>query len=214
MAREPVAGATKTRLEPAIGPVRAAALATAMLHDSVALLGEIVDLDPGVQVAVAAAPLGARPMLSAIVGAIPQIDQVGSTLGERLDHVMSETLTGDSNWVVALASDAPLVSASDVRKVISHLRRGADLVIGPCDDGGYWSIGTPRPPGELTAGVAMSTATVTADTLAIGDRLGLRSELGPVSFDVDEPPDLNRLREALAADPSLAPYTSRALATL
>lgn len=211
MAREPVPGTTKTRLEPALGPAGAAALATAMLHDAVALLRQIADDDPGVHLAVASAPVGERPLLGAIVGGIAQIDQVGATLGERLDHVMHKGLAGGRHWVVALASDAPLVAASDVRQIIDRLRAGADVVLGPCDDGGYWSIGTRQRPGELTTGVTMSTATVTADTLAIADRLGLHWQLGAVSFDVDEPQDLERLAAELASDPARAPHTSRAL---
>ena len=76
-----------------------------------------------------------------------------------------------------------------------------DVVIGPCDDGGYYLIGLKAPCSALFREVTMSTATVRADTQQRAQEHGLRVVCLPTWYDVDTYKDLLRLREALAAHP-------------
>ena len=57
------------------------------------------------------------------------------------------------------------------------LASGADVVLGPCDDGGYYLIGLKQPTPRLLHEVRMSTPNVLADTLAIAAEEGLTVEL-------------------------------------
>ena len=87
----------------------------------------------------------------------------------------------------------------------------ADVVVGPCEDGGYYLIGLRVPAPALFADMPWSTAAVTAETLARSRRLGLRVSLLPSWFDVDRGDDLARLR---ASAPPGAFRPTRTLAFL
>jgi hypothetical protein len=90
----------------------------------------------------------------------------------------------------------------------------ADVVLGPCDDGGYYLIGLKRPAPRLLREVPMSTPTVAADTLALAAAAGLRVGLLPAWYDVDDAASLARLMAELAATPpETAPNTRAFLQT-
>jgi glycosyltransferase A (GT-A) superfamily protein (DUF2064 family) len=107
-----------------------------------------------------------------------------------------------------MSSDSPTLPAAFVAEAFERLRDGADVVLGPCDDGGYYLIGLRAPQPRLLREVPMSTPTVTRDTLALADELGLRVALLPQWYDIDTAADLARLRAELrAAAPEVAPRT-------
>jgi glycosyltransferase A (GT-A) superfamily protein (DUF2064 family) len=94
-------------------------------------------------------------------------------------------------------SDSPTLPAAYLSAAFTHLREGADVVLGPCDDGGYYLIGLRQPQSRLLREVPMSTPTVLRDTLAIAEELGLRVALLPTWYDVDTVAELRRLRQEL-----------------
>jgi glycosyltransferase A (GT-A) superfamily protein (DUF2064 family) len=73
----------------------------------------------------------------------------------------------------------------------------ADIVLGPCEDGGYYPIGLKRPIPEIILPVQMSTAYVLTDTLALIKEQGLSVELLPTWYDVDTAEELDRLQQEL-----------------
>ncbi|MBW2255385.1 MAG: DUF2064 domain-containing protein, partial [Deltaproteobacteria bacterium] len=75
--------------------------------------------------------------------------------------------------------------------------RPCDLVIGACEDGGYYLLGLTAPHPELFEDMPWSTSEVVPRTLARAADLGLRVVALPSWWDVDTPADLDRLREAL-----------------
>jgi glycosyltransferase A (GT-A) superfamily protein (DUF2064 family) len=90
----------------------------------------------------------------------------------------------------------------------------AEVVLGPCDDGGYYLIGLTQPAPRLLREVPMSTPTVAADTLALATEAGLQVKLLPLWYDVDNLATLNRLRVELAgASNGVARHTRTFLAT-
>jgi glycosyltransferase A (GT-A) superfamily protein (DUF2064 family) len=83
-----------------------------------------------------------------------------------------------------------------------------DVVLGPCDDGGYYLIGLKSPCSALFRGIVMSTSTVTAQTLERAQEQGLRAACLPRWYDVDTPEDLERLIDELCSRPDhSAQYT-------
>jgi glycosyltransferase A (GT-A) superfamily protein (DUF2064 family) len=77
----------------------------------------------------------------------------------------------------------------------------ADVVLGPCDDGGYYLVGVRAPRPALFDGIPWSTGGVLAATLERARGLGLRVSVLPAWFDVDTEGDLRRLHaEMRAAD--------------
>jgi pyruvate-formate lyase-activating enzyme len=94
------------------------------------------------------------------------------------------------------------LSTTETPANAAHLDGGADVVIGPCDDGGYYLIGLKRPQPRLLRDVEMSTPHVVRDTLALAEQLGLRVALLPAWYDVDTVAELARLRTEVAALPA------------
>jgi glycosyltransferase A (GT-A) superfamily protein (DUF2064 family) len=110
--------------------------------------------------------------------------------------------------VVVIGSDSPNLPAAYIRSAFDQLDQGADLVLGPAEDGGYYLIGLRARQPRLLREAPMSTPTLLADTLAIAAELGLRAELLPLWYDVDTTVELKRLADDLRAAPAeVAPYT-------
>ena len=115
--------------------------------------------------------------------------------------------------MAAVGSDHPELSLERVREAFALLETGADVVVGPAVDGGYYLIAVngDRLDRGLFAGVEWSTERVLAQTLERCHRLGLMVELLPEAGDVDTPDDLERLAATLARDAAACPRTHRLL---
>jgi glycosyltransferase A (GT-A) superfamily protein (DUF2064 family) len=126
------------------------------------------------------------------------VRQQGAALGDRLAFVLSYCLVQGYKQVVAMNSDGPTLPATYVSQAFAALDEATtDLVLGPCEDGGYYLIGWKRPLPQLVRDVPMSTPTVLRDTLALAAAAGLKAVLLPSWYDVDEQADLERLRAEL-----------------
>jgi glycosyltransferase A (GT-A) superfamily protein (DUF2064 family) len=107
-------------------------------------------------------------------------------------------------------SDGPTLPSPCLTAAFERLAEGADVVLGPCDDGGYYLIGIKRPVPRLLREVQMSTPNVTRDTLKLAVEEGLRVELLPVWYDVDSAAALARLVGELVEAPSEVARHTRA----
>ncbi len=142
--------------------------------------------------------------------------QEGRDLGERLFRGLARAAGGGA--VAALGSDHPTVRLELVERAFDRIEAGADLVLGPCRDGGYYLIALAAHAlrRELFEGIDWSTPRVLGQTLERAAALGLRTELLEEGADVDTPRDLRRLARELAEDPataSLCPRTAELLAS-
>jgi hypothetical protein len=112
-------------------------------------------------------------------------------------------------------SDGPNLPAAFLARAFEALAGGADVVLGPCEDGGYYLIGLSRPAPRLLREVRMSTPHVLADTLELADEEGLEVALLPAWYDVDDAGSLARLAADLAgAPPELARHTRAMLQSM
>jgi rSAM/selenodomain-associated transferase 1 len=100
------------------------------------------------------------------------IPQVEGDLGQRLERSVRSLLKRSSGKAIIMASDVPDLSAEIMNNAVSALDNH-DLVIGPCNDGGYYLIGMKKPHGELFEGISWSTNKVLEQTLAIAGKQGL-----------------------------------------
>jgi len=206
VAKRPVAGGAKTRLCPPLSPEQAAELYACFLRDALQLIRNT----PGVQPAIAYLPAAALAFFSALAPDFETVLQRGANLGERLDYCLSAYLQRGYRRAVIMSSDVPNLPGSLLRQAFQGLQQ-ADVVLGPCDDGGYYLIGLKRPAPRLLREVRMSTSHVTADTLALAAEEGLRVRLLPGWYDVDDARTLTRLVAELANTPDSAPHTRRFL---
>ena len=200
MAKEPMAGKTKTRLSPPLSGQEAAELYRCFLLDTLELMQRVELAQP----IIAYAPDEARPFFRRFAppgfGFVPQ---VGADLGERLDNVLTYCLQNGYGQAVVTDSDSPTLPVDHLWRAFQMLDDPAvDVVLGPCDDGGYYLIGLKSPCSILFRGVAMSTPTVVTDTLARAREQGLRVASLPGWYDVDTYQDLARLDQELSALPA------------
>ena len=142
----------------------------------------------------------------------PSFRQTGGDLGERLWYGLTRAARSASR-VAAVGSDHPGLSLERVRTAFARLEAGADVVLGPAVDGGYYLIAVDRDrlDRRLFEGIEWSTERVLAQTLERCHRLGLVVELLPEAGDVDTPEDLERLAATLARDATACPRTHRLL---
>lgn len=195
VAKQPAAGQTKTRLCPPLTGETAAALYECFLRDTI----EIMRATPDVARGIVYLPADATGYFQQLAPDFTLTLQVGADLGERLDQLLTAALMQGAPAAVVMDSDSPTLPVAYLREAFAHLAAGADVVLGPCDDGGYYLIGLRQPQPRLLREVPMSTPTVLRDTLAIANELGLRVALLPTWYDVDTGAELERLRRELAA---------------
>jgi hypothetical protein len=204
VARRPAPGRTKTRLTPPLRPEQAAALYECLLRDTLDLIRRV----PGVQPAIAYLPEDARDYFAALAPDFELLPQRGADLGARLDNALSHYLARGYERVAIMNSDGPTLPLSSLVSAFEQLRNGADVVLGPAEDGGYYLIGLRRPAPRLLREVRMSTSTVLADTLRLAADEKLAVSLLPAWYDVDDAASLERLQAELATAPAeVAPRT-------
>jgi glycosyltransferase A (GT-A) superfamily protein (DUF2064 family) len=143
-----------------------------------------------------------------------KIEDSNVTADETLSSILyppsarPSSVVGRQSSVVVIGSDSPNLPAAYIGSAFDQLDQGADLVLGPADDGGYYLIGLRARQPRLLREAPMSTPTLLADTLAIAAELGLRAELLPVWYDVDTAAELKRLAGDLRDAPAdVAPHT-------
>lgn len=70
--------------------------------------------------------------------------QRGLGLGARMNAVFSYVLRQGYAYSLLIGSDIPLITCEDITDAASILMT-RDVVLGPCDDGGYWLVGLKKP---------------------------------------------------------------------
>ncbi len=183
IAKAPVATQVKTRMCPPLTPDEAAALAAALLADTVATAR---DSGADVWAVTAGAATGFAGVLPPEV---PRLPQRGDGLAARLAAAQADLFTRGFDRVLLLGGDCPTVPSRDLREALALLE-DADAVLGPARDGGYTLVATARPLPELFAGVPMSTSSTLAATLAAARGAGLRTALLAPRHDLDTVADL------------------------
>ncbi|WP_198675892.1 DUF2064 domain-containing protein [Kribbella monticola] len=174
IAKEPVPGRVKTRLQTEFTPAEAAALARASLADTLA----------------AVRATGVRRKVLALDGdststppGFTVVPQRGGGLDERLAAAFEDAYAGTPMLLVGM--DTPQVTPALLRADWTEY----DAVLGLTEDGGYWCIGLHRPDARALLGVPMSTDHTGADQLARLQSLGYSVLLLSRLRDMDTPAD-------------------------
>ena len=209
-ARAPRRGAVKTRLVPPLDPDEALGLHLALLEDGLAFLrraARLAGASPFVSFSDPWEPPagGAPASLARALSGLERLPQRGADLGERLLGTFGALLDRSHRRVVIFGTDSPTLPDDRPGAALDRLRDGADVVLGPAEDGGYYLIGATRTLPEIFRGIDWGTGQVMRQTLAAIGRTGARAALLPSWYDVDRPADLERLRRELDATP--APHT-------
>jgi glycosyltransferase A (GT-A) superfamily protein (DUF2064 family) len=125
--------------------------------------------------------------------------------------VLTWHLQNGYRQAVVTDSDSPTLPVAHLEQAFTELDKpNVDVVLGPCDDGGYYLIGLKSPCAALFRRVAMSTATVLKDTLERAREQGLRAICLPGWYDVDTFEDLQRLATEIRTRPDYYARHTRA----
>jgi rSAM/selenodomain-associated transferase 1 len=187
LAKAPLAGFAKTRLIPALGAQRAAALQERLTERAVATACA-ADIGP---VTLWATPDETHTSFQALAArfGVGLARQSEGDLGARmLAAVMAAAPC------IVIGTDCPVLTADHLRQAANVLLSGADAVVLPADDGGYVLIGLRQAQPALFADMRWSTPHVMDETRRSLRQLGLTWQEPFTLWDVDVPEDLERLR--------------------
>jgi len=190
--KSPESGKVKTRLRPFLTDEQCLSLHIALLRDTINKCSAVpADLF---------LYLTAHTPLTFITD-LPVKIQEGADLGERMRNAFSENLANYKK-VLITGIDSPGYPISAFEEAFLALDH-YDLVLGPCDDGGYYLIGLRKMIPQIFENVPWGTSEVLKTTLALSPRT--MTTLLPLSYDIDLPADLDRLRQDVQnnKDPNL-----------
>lgn len=118
--------------------------------------------------------------------------QAPGELGARLERAFAEAFADGCDFAAAIGSDCIELSPGLFDEAWNALCSGAEVVIGPSADGGYYLIALRGPHPQLFSGIVWSTEAVLSQTLARAEKSGLRVHLLGVRHDVDTAGDWQR----------------------
>jgi glycosyltransferase A (GT-A) superfamily protein (DUF2064 family) len=178
LAKEPVPGRVKTRLQPAFSATESAMLAAAAIQDTMAAVR---------QCSASRLILAWEGDSSSWQGGFEVVGQPLGVLNVRLAAAFAAAFSGP-------AKDSALLIGMDTPQVTPQLLdtdwEGADAVLGLSADGGFWAIGLRRGhPLGVFDGIPMSTSRTGSAQLARLFELDLSVKLLPPLRDVDRAED-------------------------
>lgn len=192
MAKAPLPGHVKTRMIPLLGPEVACSLYYNFLLDKIEQVKHIeaqalIAYTPDTEIAFfrKIAPSGFN-----------LIEQVGSDLGKRLIDISKRLFRQGYKKVLILDSDTPNLQIDHIKRGVEQLDK-SDVVLGPCEDGGYYLIGLRSSQPVLFDDIPWSTSGVIELTLKKAQRSGLTVSLLGKWYDIDTIDDLLRLKRDL-----------------
>lgn len=198
IAKEPVAGRSKTRLCPPCTPTEAAELAEAALRDTLEAVAAaraerrvlVLDGVPG-------------PWLPPGFHVIPQRE---GGLADRLAGAFADVALP----AFLVGMDTPQLTPELIDESVALLEEpDVDAVLGQADDGGYWSIGLKAATDGVFRGIPMSSAETYRAQRRRLDELQMRTAELSVLTDVDTIEDAHAVA---AQDPNK--YFARAVSAL
>lgn len=185
MAKAPVPGLAKTRLGAEIGMERAAEVAAASLIDTLAVCTAAF----GTRYLALTGELSAAARSAEIRSSLDSwviFEQDGDTFGERLAHAHRWVATHAEGPVVQVGMDTPHLSSTLLQSVVDCFAEGADAVIGPAEDGGWWVLGlVDGNDAKVLVDVVMSKPSTYDDTVQALVRAGRCIEPVAALRDVD-----------------------------
>lgn len=120
--------------------------------------------------------------------------QATGDLGQRLTRSIASAFQQGCQSCICIGSDCPALDMKHIHEAEAALNNGADVVFGPCQDGGYYLIGLKAPAPQLFEDIPWSTQDTLAVSLQRAKTLRLKIHLLETLYDVD---DLQNLKQAI-----------------
>jgi rSAM/selenodomain-associated transferase 1 len=190
LAKAPIPGLAKTRLVPALGIDGAARLQARLIERAVETACR-AGIGP---VTVWATPDASHPAFQALHArfVLAFSRQRDGDLGARMLAAMAAA----GGPALVIGSDCPALTPDHLHRAADVLRRAAEVVVFPAEDGGYVLIGARKPLPALFSDMRWGTNLVMAETRRRLMTLGLAWCEPATLWDVDVPDDLARMRLA------------------
>jgi rSAM/selenodomain-associated transferase 1 len=226
MTKAPRAGQVKTRLVPPLTHDEAARLNSSFLRDICAAISAGSNGPPQKKERVAHGVAVYTPPRAeaAYENILPEefflIPQRGDHFGDRLIFAAEDLFKVGFASVCLINSDSPTVPAENFSQAVNVLRLPRDrVVLGPCDDGGYYLIGLKSLHRELFEQIDWSTERVLEQTRKRAAEIDVEVKLLPLGYDVDDRATLRRLCDELLGENwsrrrEIAPNTRRFLSEI
>ena len=190
MAKAPVVGKVKTRLQPTVSPEQSAELAAAFLLDSEHKAKNACD-----KTILAFAPSEKRTeLLKLLKHEHVLIEQKGADLGEKMYHAFEFAFAHGSDGVVMIGTDSPTFPADFIEQAFEFLETNTDVVLAKTEDGGFYLIGLRILKREIFESVAWSSPKTFDQVRLNVMSLNLHLREVPGWYDVDTPADLEELK--------------------
>lgn len=208
--------------DPKAGPVppltraEATELKHNFLRDLSIKIGRVVDAHRADGVVVFA-PAHAESQLRQLVSKdFKLFPQRGQTLGEIFSNASEDLLGKGFPSVCLINCDSPTLPVSLLEVAIEFLSSPGDrMSLGAVDNGGYYLIGLKSAHRDLFARISSNASNVVAHTRARAAEIGLKIEMMPPWYEVNDATTLDRLCFELlgpnAAPTSQEPFTRRFL---
>ncbi len=188
MAKVPEAGKVKTRLQPFLTPEQSAELADCLLQDTISKAKQAKN-----KLIIAYSPPEQRDYFDSFHN-INLLAQNGNDLGERMFNAFEFAFRENSDSVVMIGTDSPTFPPEFIEKAFEYLQQ-KDAVLGETEDGGFYLIGLRKLDKRIFENVEWSSAKTCLQTKNNLEKLEFSLAELPIWYDVDEPKDLERLRE-------------------
>jgi uncharacterized protein len=222
MTKAPRAGMVKTRLVPPLTQDEAAKLNRSFLRDIadaiLAAIGETATERTALGVGVYTPPGTEADYENILPAKFFLVPQRGDHFGDRLIFAAEDLFKIGFASVCLINSDSPTVPAESFSQAVKLLRLPGDrIVLGPCDDGGYYLIGLKSLHRELFEQIEWSTERVLEQTKQRAADVDVEVKLLPRGYDVDDRATLRQLCGELFGENSredLAPNTQKFLAEI
>jgi rSAM/selenodomain-associated transferase 1 len=188
-AKAPVAGEVKSRLAATIGAEQAAQIYSCTLQRTIMLVARA-----GLaQASLVVTPDTTHPLFGIMEEryGLELQQQQGSDLGERMQNAL-ESVLGKAEYALLIGTDCPVLDEEYLDDALSRLEGGADVVIGPAEDGGYILIGMRRAEPMLFSDISWSEPEVLATTIERCKEAGLTLQELEQRYDIDTYDDLQR----------------------
>jgi rSAM/selenodomain-associated transferase 1 len=193
-AKRPGPGEVKTRLAAAASADWASEVHAAFLLDLLDRLDRVE-----LRRWLAYTPAEARPYFERIAQDWWElVPQVAGDLGRRMAAFFQHSFDAGSIATVLVGIDSPTLPLGLIHLAFAELDR-ADLVLGPCTDGGYYLVGCTPPVPDVFTGIDWGTSRVLEQTIARLREHPRRPALLPPWYDVDTIDDWQTLRGHVAA---------------
>jgi len=193
LAKAPVPGLAKTRLEPVLGREGAAELQARLIHRTVET-AQAAAIGP---ITLWATPDLRHPLFQELAEryGVSLARQPDSDLGGRMLYALMA-----ASPALIIGTDCPALKPSHLRTAADTLRSGFDAVVISAEDGGYTLIGAREPHLALFSNIRWGSDSVMMDTRRRLLELDLSWRELTQLWDVDLPDDLVRLeREGLGS---------------